>query len=59
MEVFGGSWLVVSSGDGYPLGMTLPSASLLVSLAGNGAPHDLVTLASRPATEGEARGHRR
>ena len=54
MKVFGGSWLGVSSGDGYPPGMTLLSASLLVSLAGDGTPHDLVTLASRPATEGHS-----
>jgi hypothetical protein len=51
MEVFGVSWLVVSSSDRRPPGMTILSASLLVSLAGDVAPHDLVTLAGRPVPE--------
>jgi hypothetical protein len=56
MEVFGRSRLVVSSSGGHPSGMTILSASLLVSLARDAAPHDLVTLASRPATEGTRNG---
>ena len=51
MEAFNRSWLIVSSSDGPPSEMTILAATPLVPLSGDVVPHDLITLASRPATE--------